>query len=271
MSIQWVFDKYIKNCYVVDDNKKMSNTTNPLPPTTTTTTTSSPTESTTNVPPSPNNFEDLMEHLMDQLKDQLNLSDLSESLLSGDATDILSSFPSELPPISTIEEAQAGLPEVEPQHIIVPGVYSPPSSLTHTMTFVALPITMQDIYLKYVIGREGIQFRRITRRSGISYLWYNREKHGIEIWWKKYSQLVQCEKRLCTAWLYVFDRLRREEYDIHEENYGWLRTQVNRWHWKNLPRWFSGEEVGSSTSSFTLTLPPLPRGGQLRIHIEEAS
>lgn len=36
--------------------------------------------------------------------------------------------------------------------------------------------------VKYLIGKNGINFKNITRLSNVSYIWYNDEKHSLDIW-----------------------------------------------------------------------------------------
>ena len=40
--------------------------------------------------------------------------------------------------------------------------------------------------LKQVIGREGCYFKQITEKSGVKYIWHNRETNQIEIWGPKH-------------------------------------------------------------------------------------
>lgn len=37
-------------------------------------------------------------------------------------------------------------------------------------------------YIKYLIGRNGFNFKEITRKSGVSFIWYNTQSHGVQIW-----------------------------------------------------------------------------------------
>ena len=37
-------------------------------------------------------------------------------------------------------------------------------------------------HIKYLIGRNGFNFKEITRKSGVSFIWYNTQSHGIQIW-----------------------------------------------------------------------------------------
>ena len=41
-------------------------------------------------------------------------------------------------------------------------------------------ISKNDV--KYLIGRNGINFKKITRLSNVSYIWYNDTTHAIDIW-----------------------------------------------------------------------------------------
>ena len=37
-------------------------------------------------------------------------------------------------------------------------------------------------HIKYLIGRNGFNFKEITRKSGVSFIWYNTQSHGVQIW-----------------------------------------------------------------------------------------
>jgi|TARA_Y100000389_G_scaffold41693_1_gene36396 hypothetical protein len=39
--------------------------------------------------------------------------------------------------------------------------------------------------VKFLIGRNGINFKKITRLSNVSYIWYNDTTHAIDIWGPK--------------------------------------------------------------------------------------
>ena len=38
------------------------------------------------------------------------------------------------------------------------------------------------INVKFLIGRQGIHFKHITKQSGVSFIWYNVTNHCIQIW-----------------------------------------------------------------------------------------
>jgi polyribonucleotide nucleotidyltransferase len=45
--------------------------------------------------------------------------------------------------------------------------------------------SLDDISLenvKQLIGKDGRNFKRITRESGVSFVWYNSQNHTIDIW-----------------------------------------------------------------------------------------
>jgi hypothetical protein len=46
-----------------------------------------------------------------------------------------------------------------------------------------VPDTFLDVmYIKYLIGKNGHNFKQITEKSGVSFIWYNSSLHRIQIW-----------------------------------------------------------------------------------------
>jgi len=79
-----------------------------------------------------------------------------------------------------------------------PGVYTPPINCHYTQ----LSTTgVSDEIMKISIGRGGKVFKAITREASVNYIWYNKEKHYIEIWGPE-SNLQDALKR-------VFDRIQK--------------------------------------------------------------
>jgi len=60
------------------------------------------------------------------------------------------------------------------------GFYDPPIGRAHYRQFTA-PEEWHD-KIKLIIGRDGCNFIKATRRSGCSYIWHHRDTHIIEIW-----------------------------------------------------------------------------------------
>jgi len=53
--------------------------------------------------------------------------------------------------------------------------------------------------LKLLIGKNGRHFKRITRDSGVSFIWYNDENNSIDIWGPK-DNLSSCIEKL-SSWM----------------------------------------------------------------------
>jgi hypothetical protein len=46
----------------------------------------------------------------------------------------------------------------------------------------SLDDTISKENVKHLIGKNGINFKKITRLSNVSYIWYNDSKHTVDIW-----------------------------------------------------------------------------------------
>lgn len=43
-------------------------------------------------------------------------------------------------------------------------------------------VHIDDDIVPYVIGKEGVHFKRITNMSKMKYIWWNNDKKKIELW-----------------------------------------------------------------------------------------
>ena len=46
----------------------------------------------------------------------------------------------------------------------------------------SLDDTISKDNVKYLIGKNGTNFKKITRLSNVSYIWYNEKTHAVDIW-----------------------------------------------------------------------------------------
>jgi hypothetical protein len=58
----------------------------------------------------------------------------------------------------------------------IPGVYNPP--ITH---YSQLDVP-EYVNIGLLVGKEGRNFKYFTRKSGCSYIWYNKDTKVIELW-----------------------------------------------------------------------------------------
>jgi hypothetical protein len=63
-------------------------------------------------------------------------------------------------------------------------------------------------HLKLLIGKNGRHFKRITRDSGVSFIWYNDDKNSIDIWGPK-NNLSTCIEKL-SSWMAKVQEMRIE-------------------------------------------------------------
>ena len=65
-----------------------------------------------------------------------------------------------------------------------PGVYNPPNSF-----YTQLDITLNDSEICQLIGKNGCNFKFLTRVSNSQYIWWNKSKNINEIWGNHYYLL----------------------------------------------------------------------------------
>ena len=84
-----------------------------------------------------------------------------------------------------------------------PGVYNPPNSF-----YTQLDITLNDSEICQLIGKNGCNFKFLTRVSNSQYIWWNKSKNIIEIWGNHYyllSAKVFIQKYIQVLIIKVFD------------------------------------------------------------------
>ena len=115
------------------------------------------------------------------------------------------------------------VPTNVPTNGIRSGVYTPPNNCHYTQLNTA---GVSDEIMKISIGRNGKVFKAITRQSNTQYIWYNKEKHFVEIWGP--------EQNLPDAYKRVFDRIQKiitkvatGEIDLNKETEK-IEEQENR-------------------------------------------
>ena len=115
------------------------------------------------------------------------------------------------------------VPTNVPTNGIRSGVYTPPNNCHYTQLNTA---GVSDEIMKISIGRNGKVFKAITRQSNTQYIWYNKEKHFVEIWGP--------EQNLADAYKRVFDRIQKiitkvatGEIDLNKETEK-IEEQENR-------------------------------------------
>ena len=60
-----------------------------------------------------------------------------------------------------------------------PGSYNPPLNCHYVQLSTE---GVSDDIMKISIGGNGKVFKAITNRTGVNYIWYNKENHYVEIW-----------------------------------------------------------------------------------------
>ena len=85
------------------------------------------------------------------------------------------------------------------------GVYNPPTMVTfeHGPTLICTPeqhvryvtVDINPELMKFVIGTSGYYFNAITRASGVSYIWFDKQMNRIEVYGPIWC-LDNAEKRL---------------------------------------------------------------------------
>ena len=63
-------------------------------------------------------------------------------------------------------------------NFLTPGQYCPPANMFYSQ----IVCTLDKNKVKEFIGKNGYLFKRITRYSGVKYLWYDNSRNMIEIW-----------------------------------------------------------------------------------------
>jgi hypothetical protein len=58
--------------------------------------------------------------------------------------------------------------------------------------------------MRLLIGKSGRHFKRITKETGVSFIWYNDETNSIDVWGPKDS-LAACVQELA-SWMNTFEQ-----------------------------------------------------------------
>jgi hypothetical protein len=69
-----------------------------------------------------------------------------------------------------------------PEHEIVAFKKENKPDNTDTMISGSLVDALPVERVKFLIGRNGYNFKRVTRESGVSFIWYNETTHAVDIW-----------------------------------------------------------------------------------------
>jgi len=91
--------------------------------------------------------------------------------------------------------------------IETPGKYNPP--IAHYTEF-DLKGLCDPSAVPMIIGKEGVVFKAITHQSRVKYLWYNEQKHVIELW-GAFSCFEECKARLLARVMKINDVIAKKK------------------------------------------------------------
>jgi hypothetical protein len=144
-----------------------------------------------------------------------------------------------------------------------PGSYNPPEG--GVVKIVSLPerLAPSDTeVVKQVIGREGCYFVKITERSGIDYLWHDREGNTVELWVtdeeRQKKALRLATRMIVTRFVQVVDQRLDDGKHVSENMHTWVSEQAREQRFKPLPDWVHSkyEDLAVDSEEEEAVFPP---------------
>lgn len=57
-----------------------------------------------------------------------------------------------------------------------------PNDEYHEMPLFGEEVCLDPTHVKFLIGSDGVFFKFVTRKAGVSFVWYNCSNHSVQIW-----------------------------------------------------------------------------------------
>ena len=107
--------------------------------------------------------------------------------------------------------------------ISCPGTYNPPIHLPH----IRVHFPFDNVLVKILIGTDGSHFKRITEKSGCSFLWYDKKTRVVEIWGVNGHYIHKGEVFLMNHCLHMIQK-------IMMNNPSQISDETLKWHDKTI-------------------------------------
>ena len=122
--------------------------------------------------------------------------------------------------------------------------YNPPLGSPYTQ----MDCKFEADIIRQVIGREGCYFKQITQKTGVYYIWHQREKGFIEIWGPE-ENLQKAIKQIHNRLYFVISNMLRGSKQISNYSWSWYQWYSNIRFTPNIVTTEQQKEASSDTTT----------------------